>query len=140
MISVEASDVKKIGLGLTGCGVLFTLMGILFLFDKGYIAIGNILFISGVTLTIGVKSTVQFFTKCKNFKGSISYGVGFLLVLLGWPMIGMIVETYGFIILFSGFWLTIAAFLQRLPIVGLIFRQPVVTSFFEKSRGKRVPV
>ncbi|XP_047318328.1 vesicle transport protein GOT1-like [Impatiens glandulifera] len=140
MIPIEANDVKKIGLGLTGFGVLFTLMGILFFFDKGYIAIGNILFVSGVTLTIGVTSTLQFFMRRQNFKGSISYGVGFLLILIGWPMIGMIVETYGFFILFSGFWPTLSVFLQRIPIVGLIFRQPIVTSFFERTRGRRVPV
>ncbi|KAL7233818.1 hypothetical protein ACSBR1_017431 [Camellia fascicularis] len=55
-------------------------------------------------------------------------------------MIGMIVETYGFIVLFSGFWPTLAVFLQRLPLVGWVFQQPFVTSFFERSRGRRVPV
>ncbi|KAL7203966.1 hypothetical protein ACSBR2_017097 [Camellia fascicularis] len=54
-------------------------------------------------------------------------------------MIGMIVETYGFIVLFSGFWPTLAVFLQRLPLVGWVFQQPFVTSFFERSRGRRVP-
>ncbi|GFY90360.1 Got1/Sft2-like vescicle transport protein family [Actinidia rufa] len=101
---------------------------------------GNILFLSGVTLTIGVKSTLQFFMKRQNFKGSVSFGVGFFFVLIGWPMIGMIVETYGFIVLFSGFWPTLAVFLQRLPIVGWVFRQPFVTSLFERNRGRRVPV
>ncbi|XP_028087172.1 vesicle transport protein GOT1-like isoform X2 [Camellia sinensis] len=101
---------------------------------------GNILFLSGVTLTIGVKSTLQFFMKRQNFKGSVSFGVGFFFVLIGWPMIGMIVETYGFIVLFSGFWPTLAVFLQRLPLVGWVFQQPFVTSFFERSRGRRVPV
>ncbi|WOL17316.1 hypothetical protein Cni_G26107 [Canna indica] len=61
---------------------------------------GNILFLSGVMLTIGLKSTMQFFAKPKNYKGTISFGVGFFLVLIGWPVIGMIMESYGFIILF----------------------------------------
>ncbi|XP_052170997.1 vesicle transport protein GOT1-like isoform X2 [Diospyros lotus] len=101
---------------------------------------GNILFLSGVTLTIGVKPTLQFFMKRKDFKGSLSFGVGFFLVLIGWPIIGMIVETYGFVVLFSGFWPTLAVFLQRLPIVGWVFKQSFVTAFFERSRGRRVPV
>ncbi|KAF5952718.1 hypothetical protein HYC85_010662 [Camellia sinensis] len=118
----------EIGLGLTGFGIIFTFVGILLFFDKGFLAMGNILFLSGVTLTIGVKSTLQFFMKRQNFKGSVSFGVGFFFVLIGWPMIGMIVETYGFIVLFSGFWPTLAVFLQRLPLVGWVFQQPFVTS------------
>ncbi|KAG8472621.1 hypothetical protein CXB51_034318 [Gossypium anomalum] len=58
---------------------------------------GNILFISGVTLTIGLKSTMQFFMKPQNFKGTISFGVGFFFVVVGWPIFGMILETYGFV-------------------------------------------
>ncbi|QCE01580.1 hypothetical protein DEO72_LG7g2879 [Vigna unguiculata] len=30
----------------------------------------------------------------------------------------MIVESYGFIILFSGFWPTLAVFLQKIPVLG----------------------
>lgn len=33
-------------------------------------------------------------------QGSISFLVGFCLVLLGWAILGMIVEAYGFIVLF----------------------------------------
>jgi len=155
----------EIGLGLTGFGILFSFLGIIFFFDKGLLAMGNvsfllpcslfssflvyiykcgpfyicsilflcvcvtcqILFISGVMLTIGLKSTMQFFTKPKNYKvqlslhiylhlmscifcftrkcivfwqGTISFGAGFFLVLIGWAVIGMILETYGFLVLF----------------------------------------
>ena len=88
----------EIGLGLTGFGVFFSFLGILFFFDKGLLAMGNvsyiyfdlfyfvlfsvtfsnallffchsnqILFVSGVSLTIGLKSTLQFFMKPSNFK------------------------------------------------------------------------
>jgi hypothetical protein len=33
-------------------------------------------------------------------QGSISFGFGFFLVLIGWPALGMMVESYGFIMLF----------------------------------------
>ncbi|KAL5659340.1 hypothetical protein ACJX0J_032503, partial [Zea mays] len=118
----------EIGLGLTGFGVLFTLLGIIMLFDKGFLAMGNILFVSGVLLTIGLKPTVQFFTKPKNHKGSIFFGFGFFLVLIGWPVSGMLVESYGFITLFSGFWPTAAVYLQKSPSFGWIFHHPLVTS------------
>lgn len=90
-----------------------------------------------MSLTIGPKSTMQFFMKRQNFKvilpslflyimnkfallvcilsqlhafhihlcfmvlqGTISFGVGFFFVVIGWPIIGMILEAYGFIVLF----------------------------------------
>ncbi|KAL6349305.1 hypothetical protein AAG906_033961 [Vitis piasezkii] len=140
MVSFEMNDRKKIGLGLTAFGVFFSFLGIVFLFDKGLLAMGNILFISGVTLTIGLKSTIQFFMKRQNYKGTISFSVGFFFVIIGWPILGMMLEAYGFIVLFSGFWPTLAVFLQKIPFLGWVFQQPFVRSFFDKYRGKRVPV
>ncbi|KAL5661231.1 hypothetical protein ACJX0J_028356, partial [Zea mays] len=61
----------------------------------------HILFVSGVLLTIGSKPTVQFFTKPKDHKGSIFFGFGFFLVLIGWPALGIMVDSYGFIMLFK---------------------------------------
>ena len=89
----------------------------------------QILFLSGVMLTIGLKSSMQFFMKRSNFKvsfvlhfylqlarlfqflfttlclvmfvqGTISFGSGFFLLVVGWPIVGMILEAYGFIVLF----------------------------------------
>ncbi|KAL3567534.1 hypothetical protein D5086_030185 [Populus alba] len=139
-VSSSVPDLPEIGLGLTGFGIFFSFLGIVFFFDKGFLAMGNILFISGVSLTIGPKSTMQFFMKRQNFKGTISFGAGFFFVVIGWPVIGMILESYGFIVLFSGFWPTLAVFIQKIPILGWVFQQPFVRSFFDRNRGKRVPV
>ncbi|KAM2111936.1 hypothetical protein COP2_013496 [Malus domestica] len=140
MVSFEMIDRKKIGLGLTGFGIFFTCLGMAFFFDKGLLAMGNILFLSGVTLTIGFKPTMQFFMKRQNYKGTISFGIGFFFVIIGWPIIGMILEAYGFIVLFSGFWPTLAVFLQKIPVLGWLFQQPYVRSLFDRYRGRRVPV
>jgi len=140
MVSFEMNDRKKIGIGLTGFGVLFSFLGVIFFFDKGLLAMGNILFLSGLALTIGVKSTLQFFMKRQNYKGTISFIIGFLLVLVGWALFGMILEAYGFIVLFSGFWPTVVVFLQRIPVIGWIFQQPFLVSLFTRSRQRRVPV
>ncbi|KAK9714991.1 hypothetical protein RND81_06G136100 [Saponaria officinalis] len=140
MMSFEMNDRKKIGLGLTGFGVFFTFLGVVLLFDKGLLAMGNILFLSGLALTIGLKSTLQFFMKPQNYKGTISFGVGFFFVLIGWPILGMILESYGFLVLFSGFWPTLAVFVQRIPVLGWILQQPFFRSLIDRYRGKRVPV
>ncbi|KAJ6420626.1 hypothetical protein OIU84_028054 [Salix udensis] len=163
MVSFEMTDRKKIGLGLTGFGIFFSFLGIVFFFDKGFLAMGNVsampcmhacigvaLFclcydisltlllslryltrsfsFSGVSLTIGPKSTMEFFMKRQNFKGTISFGAGFFFVVIGWPVIGMILEAYGFIVLFSGFWPTLAVFIQKIPFIGWVFQQPFVRS------------
>ena len=33
-------------------------------------------------------------------QGTISFGVGFFFVIIGWPILGMMLEAYGFIVLF----------------------------------------
>ncbi|XP_021898972.1 vesicle transport protein GOT1-like [Carica papaya] len=140
MVSFEMNDRKKIGLGLTGFGIFFSFLGVIFFFDKGFLAMGNILFFSGVTLTIGLKSTMQFFMKRQNLKGTLSFGMGFFFVVIGWPIFGMILEAYGFIVLFSGFWPTVAVFLQRIPFLGWLLQKPYFRSIFDRYRGRRVPV
>ncbi|KMT04152.1 hypothetical protein BVRB_8g186010 [Beta vulgaris subsp. vulgaris] len=140
MVSFEMNDRKKIGLGLTGFGIFFTTLGVFMLFDKGLLAMGNILFLSGVALTIGLTSTLQFFMKPQNYKGTISFGAGFVLVVIGWPIVGMILESYGFLVLFSGFWPTLSVFAQRIPVLGWIFQQPYIKALIDRYRGKRVPV
>ncbi|KAF6170153.1 hypothetical protein GIB67_038686 [Kingdonia uniflora] len=124
----ECAMKTEIGIGLTGFGIFFSVLGVMFFFDKGLLAMGNILFLSGVMLTIGLKSTMQFFMKRQNYKGTMAFGLGFFLVLFGWPIMGMILESYGFIMLFRGFWPTLSVFVQRIPIVGWVFQLPFVTS------------
>ncbi|XP_048566905.1 vesicle transport protein GOT1-like, partial [Triticum urartu] len=87
----------------------------------------QIIFVSGVSLAIGLKSTVQFFTKPKNRKGSIAFRVVLFLVLIGWPVFGMMAESYGFALLFSRFWPTAAVYLQKNSTIGWIFQHPYVT-------------
>ena len=47
------SDNAKIGTGLLALGIVFLFLGMLFLFDSAMLALGDILFLVGLTLTIG---------------------------------------------------------------------------------------
>jgi hypothetical protein len=38
--------------------------------------------------------------------------------------LGMLVEVYGFFVLFSGFWPTVVVFLYRVPVLGWFLQQP----------------
>ncbi|KAL4537460.1 hypothetical protein Ndes2526B_g04641 [Nannochloris sp. 'desiccata'] len=63
-------DKRKIGVGLTALGMLFLFLGMLFFFDRGLLAMGNILFLAGVTMTIGFQSTIKFFMRPKKLQGN----------------------------------------------------------------------
>ncbi|XP_028159940.1 vesicle transport protein GOT1B [Ostrinia furnacalis] len=97
---IDITDTQKIGVGLAGFGMTFLFLGVLLLFDKGLLAIGNILFISGLACVIGLQRTFFFFFQRHKVKATVAFFGGILIVLAGWPMIGMVAEIYGFLLLF----------------------------------------
>lgn len=60
----------------------------------------QILFITGLTFVIGLERTFRFFFQRHKTKGSTLFFGGTAVVLLGWPVVGMVVEMYGFFLLF----------------------------------------
>lgn len=140
---------SEIGVGLAGFGVAFLFLGMLLLFDKGLLAVGNvgispfqvvcilfhystlslqILFLSGLAFVIGLERTFRFFFQYHKIKGSSAFFGGIVVVLLGYPLIGMIIEAYGFIVLFSGFFPVAVNFLRRIPVIGTILNLPGISS------------
>ena len=61
----------------------------------------QILFLGGVIFIIGFERTYRFFFQAHKLKGSVFFFGGILLVLIGWPIIGMLVECYGSFLLFG---------------------------------------
>jgi hypothetical protein len=49
---------------------------------------------------IGLERTFRFFFQKHKIKASIAFFGGISVVLLGWPLFGMLIETYGFVLLF----------------------------------------
>ncbi|XP_070503640.1 vesicle transport protein GOT1B [Chironomus tepperi] len=133
----EVTDLQKIGLGLAGFGITFLFLGVLMIFDRGLLAIGNILFISGLTCIIGFKRTYNFFFQKHKIKATVAFFLGISIVLLGYPLIGMIVETYGFILLFGGFLPATIEFLRRVPVIGNFLNLPVISSLVSRIEDKR---
>lgn len=62
---------------------------------------GNILFLCGLTLIIGIQKTLLFFARRQKLKGTLAFAAGILLILLRWPLIGFLVELYGIFVLFG---------------------------------------
>jgi len=141
-------DNQKIGLLLTAFGGFFTFFGVLLFFDRGLLAIGNLLFLAGVTLVIGFRKTFSFFFQKRKLRGTFCFLGGILLVIVGWTVIGMCIEGFGFINLFGDFFPVVFSFLRRLPIVGHILNLPVIKqivdrvvagSTFSGSKGDKYP-
>lgn len=132
---MQITDFQKIGVGLAGFGIAFLFLGVLFLFDKGLLAIGNILFICGLAFVIGLERTFRFFFQNHKLKATSFFVGGILIVLLGWPVIGMCVEMYGFFLLFSGFFPVAVNFLRRVPIIGTILDLPYIRSVADRIAG-----
>ncbi|XP_019172525.1 PREDICTED: vesicle transport protein GOT1 isoform X1 [Ipomoea nil] len=132
-MAYEIDEQKKIGLGLIGFGILFTFLAIILFFDRGLLALGNILWLAGVSLLLGWRSTLQIFTNRMNYKGSASILLGIFLIFVRWPILGIIMEIYGCIVLFGGFWPSVKVFLYQIPVIGWILRYP--TLLLDRLRG-----
>mmetsp|Transcript_14186 Transcript_14186/g.38064 ORF Transcript_14186/g.38064 Transcript_14186/m.38064 type:complete len:139 (+) Transcript_14186:101-517(+) len=126
------SDFKKIGIGLTSIGLVFTFLGILLLFDKRLLAMGNVMFLSGVAMIIGMQRSVRFFFIRRRWKGSACFFSGMTLVLFGWPVIGIVVEAFGFVNLFGDFFPVAISFMRSMPVIGNILSLPYVTDVVDR--------
>nr|XP_019566934.1 PREDICTED: vesicle transport protein GOT1A isoform X2 [Rhinolophus sinicus] len=105
MISI--TEWQKIGMGTTGFGVFFILLGVLLYFDSVLLAFGNRHKLKGTSFFLG----------------------GVAIVLLRWPLLGMFLETYGFFNLFKGFFPVAFGFL------GNAFNIPFLSSLFRRLQG-----
>ncbi len=61
----------------------------------------QILFMAGIVFIIGIQRAASFFFQPQKAKGSAFFFGGILVVIIGWPIIGMLVETYGAFVLFG---------------------------------------
>ncbi|XP_050302873.1 vesicle transport protein GOT1B isoform X1 [Anthonomus grandis grandis] len=130
------TDTQKIGVGLAGFGIFFLFLGMLLLFDKSLLALGNILFIAGLVAVIGRQRTFNFFFQKHRLKGSVAFFGGILVVLWGWPIVGMVLEAYGFFLLFSGFLPAAVNFLRSVPLIGTFLNMPGVSKVVDKLAGE----
>ncbi|XP_053102353.1 vesicle transport protein GOT1A [Hemicordylus capensis] len=123
---MEITELQKIGVGLVGFGMFFLLFGVLLYMDAVLLAFGNILFLSGLAIIIGLRRTVGFFFQKQKLMGTSFFLGGILIVLLKWPILGMLLETYGFINLFRNFFPIAFGFL------GSLVNIPFLSKLFQK--------
>ena len=91
----------------------------------------------------GVSRTVRFFSRRDRIRGIISFFGGIFLVMVRWPIFGMILQFYGLVYLFGQFFPIAAESMKGTPIIGDVLKMPAVENFFESfsgGRGRRAPV
>ena len=146
---VMFADNTKLGTGLLFLGCVFLFLGVLFLFDSALLALGDIMFLIGLVLTIGMSRTIRFFSRPDRMRGIITFFGGIFLVLIRWPFVGMMLQLYGLVYLFGQFFPIIGQTMKDTPVIGQVFQIPVVDRFFAGfggggggggSRNKRAPV
>ncbi|KAH3767334.1 vesicle transporter GOT1B [Pelomyxa schiedti] len=125
-------DIQKIGVLLTSVGCFFTFLGVILFLDRGLLAIGNVLFLSGVIMVIGPRKTLRFFAQPRKRRGSICFFLGMFLVLMGWVFTGILIEAFGFINLFGDFFPIVLSFLRRLPFIGTFLSFPGIKQLIDK--------
>jgi len=130
---LQLDETQRIGIILTLLGIFFTFLGVVLLFDKGLLTIGNLLFIGGVALIVGREGTMNLFFQKRSLKGSICFFIGIVLVLIGWTFIGIIVEAYGFFYIFGSFFPIALAFMRNLPILGTILSLPGIRQMIDRT-------
>jgi hypothetical protein len=86
--------------------------------------VDQLLFLSGITLIIGPQKTFFFFARKNKLRGSVCFIGGILIVIvLKRPVIGMVVETFGFLNLFG----CVRAFRTRLTEADATLLSPEIS-------------
>ncbi|KAF1814776.1 Got1 family protein [Eremomyces bilateralis CBS 781.70] len=118
MPSMWLSDAQKVGVAFCSGGTFFLLGGLLMFFDRAMLAMGNILFLIGLPLLLGLQKTFSFFARRHKLPGTAAFTLGILLILFRWPLIGFLVELYGIVVLFGDFLGTLVGYAGQVPVVG----------------------
>ena len=77
------------------------MLGLLLFLDRALLAMGNILFLIGITLLLGPSRTFLFFARKSKWRGTLAFWSGIALIVARWTLIGFLVESYGIFILFG---------------------------------------
>lgn len=62
----------------------------------------------------------------RSGQGSVFYIGGCMVVIYGWTVVGLLLEAYGFWLLFCEFFPTVLQFLRRVPVLGKILDMPLL--------------
>lgn len=109
-------------------------------FDGTLLAIGNIMFLGGLVLLIGMQATIRFFSRREKIRGTLLFFFGVTLVFFKFAKLGILVEILGGLSLFGQFLPNVVAFLRKMPFIGPVLSAPGITRVVDKLSGHQFPV
>ena len=109
---------RSVGLVLLGCGCMFTMLGLLLLMDRGFLALGNLVSTAGIIVFLSPSRFHKVFLRGSSLIATLLYTLGFVLVLSRYVIIGGTVQALGFLLLFKPFMATFGFLLKGLPFIG----------------------
>ncbi|MBW0513615.1 hypothetical protein O181_053330 [Austropuccinia psidii MF-1] len=136
-MAIWLTDTQKIGVGISSAGLMFLMLGSMLFFDGPLLALGNILFLTGMTCVIGPQKTYHFFARKNKIRGTLCFLGGILLVFLKYPFFGILIEMFGFLNLFGDFFPVILSFLRQMPVIGRFLSLPYIRGFTDRLAGVR---
>jgi hypothetical protein len=125
---------KQIGATLIGIGALLTFMGMMLLFERNLLRLGNICIISGIPLLLGPNNVRSFFMQKSRMQAGIITAFGILLVFWGKPRFGIILEIFGLLNLFGNMFPLLYAMAKSTPGLGDVIKQ-----FDKPKQGRYKP-
>lgn len=87
----------------------FALMGVS-LMDTALLALADMIFLPGVVLVLGAPRTLQIIVA--RWYAAALFGASVIIVLMGWTVVGLLLQTFAVVSLFGNF----------LPIILLFFK------------------
>lgn len=112
------NDNNKIGMFLVLSGVCSYFLGLILLFDRSLLLIGNICFVIGIFVLVGLWGGFTFFTSRGKLIGSFYFLIGFLVIMMKWSFIGGLIQLFGLYVMFKSFLPFLFEYLMSLPIIG----------------------
>ncbi|KAL3935940.1 MAG: hypothetical protein SGBAC_008645 [Bacillariaceae sp.] len=113
---------RKIGLPMLGVGAALTVLGMSLFFNKTLMRLGNLCFVAGVPLTVGPGRTMEYLVKKEKARATACLALGIFLVFAGWPVVGIILEAFGFLNLFGNMFPIAMAVLKNMPVIGPLLK------------------
>lgn len=113
---------RKLGIIFLSSGAAFTALGITLFFNKALMRLGNLLFVIGIPLMIGPGRTVGYFLQPQKARATGCLAVGILLVFVGHPVIGILLEIFGLLNLFGNMFPLVMMMAKNMPVLGGLFK------------------
>jgi hypothetical protein len=109
---------RQIGIPLLGIGAALTILGASLFFNKTLMRLGNLFFVAGVPMTLGPGRTAGYFFQPKKARATGCLALGLVLVFVGWPILGIVLEIFGLLNLFGNMFPVAFAILKQMPVIG----------------------